>query len=189
MKRARQWSIALVVAILYFPVSFFSIQAGLAKDCLSGALKLNDRQNQNSIALPELEKIEPRLDYRSPAFARQGPPAWIRKNVYSNDSMIMRVCKRVLLPFFGRTIKSEIPDYTDSPLTVKSTVLANWKGEMPSQPCRVTCTPYGPPGNFRFTHSLSSGPRGYLEKIGRDTDGFMTYRYWFDEPLIISQRN
>lgn len=155
-----------------------------AHEALKGSLEVVD-PGHSEVALT---KAIPQVDRRSREYVRTGPPQWIPGPVYTNDMMIMRVAKRVILPFMSRTIKSEIPRYTESPMTIKKTVLAHWKGKQPSTPCRVTCAPFGPEGNFRFFHADPGGPRGYLERLGRDSDGFMTYRYWFEEPVRLSRK-
>ncbi len=108
-------------------------------------------------------------------------PNYVRASVYTNETMKMKVFKRMALPGGSKKLKAEIPD-KGATIRIKKTVLDNWKGKFPNLPCKVVCEPYGPEGNFKFHNEDPLGPRGYLERIGRDEEGFVNYRYWFQQP-------
>lgn len=126
----------------------------------------------------------PQVD-TSPSAPKAKIPDWVpnymRTSVYTNETMTMKVFKRMAMPGGSKKIKAEIPD-RGATIRIKKTVLDNWKGKFPNLPCRVVCEPFGPEGNFKFHNADPLGPRGYLERIGRDEEGFVNYRYWFQQP-------
>ncbi len=127
----------------------------------------------------------PQVD-TSPNAPKAKIPDWVpnyaRASVYTNDTMTMKVFKKMSLPGRIKKIKADIPD-KGATIRMKKTVLDNWKGKFPNLPCMVVCEPYGPEGNFKFHNADPLGPRGYLERIGRDEEGFVNYRYWFEQPF------
>lgn len=130
--------------------------------------------------MPVLVKQEAKIDLSQGEDA--GKPAWIVGSVYSNARMKMKVWKRM----FAGIVKADLPQTISSQLTIKDKVLSFWKGSIPNYPCRVTCKPFGPKGNYKF-YASHNGPRGYLENTGRDENGFATYKYWFEYPQYISK--
>ncbi|MCW5821872.1 MAG: hypothetical protein KIT34_03665 [Cyanobacteria bacterium TGS_CYA1] len=147
------------------------------KSLLFGNIEIQDSQAEK---MPVLVRQEAQLDLAQAEDA--GKPTWIEGSVYSNAKMKMRVWKRM----FAGIIKADLPATISSQLTIKDKVLSFWKGSIPKYPCKVTCKPYGPKGNYRF-YASNNGPRGYLENMGRDEDGFATYKYWFEKPQYISK--
>lgn len=147
------------------------------KSLLFGNVEIQDSQPEEA---PVLVKQEAQLDLAQAEDA--GKPSWIEGSVYSNAKMKMRVWKRM----FAGIVKADLPATISSQLTIKDKVLSFWKGSIPKYPCKVTCKPFGPKGNYRF-YASGNGPRGYLENTGRDEDGFATYKYWFEKPQYISK--
>ena len=102
-------------------------------------------------------------------------PEWLEGTAYSTKDLTMRVFRT----FASGRIKSKIPSYTSSSVRLRPRVLSYWKGYKPGESCQVTCVPLKDGDNFKFHHSNPEGPRGYLQCIGRDKEGYMKYRIWF----------
>lgn len=147
------------------------------KSLLYGNVEMQDNKPAE---MPVLVEQEAQLDLAQAEDA--GKPSWIEGSVYSNAKMKMRVWKRM----FVGIVKADLPANISSQLTIKDKVLSFWNGSIPKYPCKVTCKPFGPKGNYRF-YASGNGPRGYLENTGRDEEGFATYRYWFEKPQYISK--
>ena len=147
------------------------------KSLLYGNIELKDSE---PAAMPVLLKQEAQLDLAQGEDA--GKPAWIYGSVYSNTKIKLKVWNRM----FAGIVKADLPANISSQLTIKDKVLSFWKGSIPKYPCKVTCKPFGPRGNYKF-YASGNGPRGYLENTGRDENGFATYKYWFEYPQYISK--
>lgn len=114
-------------------------------------------------------------------------PNWMKGSVYSTKDMVLRVFRKAHLPFASTVIKSIIPEYTTSSVRLRQRVLAHWHGYVPGTSCRVTTVPISSNGDFQggfeFHHFNPRGPKGYLQRIGRDKDGYMQYRIWFQDKV------
>lgn len=147
------------------------------KSLLYGNVELQENQSYEPPALVKQDAV---LDLAQAEDADK--PNWIQGSVYSNPKMKMRIWKKM----FAGIVKADLPATISSQLTIKDKVLSFWKGSIPKYPCKVTCKPFGPKGNYRF-YASGNGPRGYLQNMGRDKDGFATYKYWFEKPQYISK--
>ena len=123
-----------------------------------------------------------RMDEKNPEH-----PSWMKGSVYSTKDMTLRVFQDVHFLFSKTRIKSTIPDYTTSSVILRKRVLEHWPGYVPAGTCRVTTVPIleggEPVGSFEFHHFDSRGPKGYLQSMGRDKDGYMQYRIWFVDQI------
>ncbi len=157
-------------------IQSFACSPLLAQDhqVLNGYIEVQDRPE----AIRQLVRQEPQLD--NSLTPDENKPVWIANAVYSNPTMKMRVWKKIL----GCIEKADLPRGMKSQLTIKDRVLSFWRGSIPGYPCKVTCVPYGPEGNYKF-FAKAGGPRGYLQNMGRDENGFATYKYWFEYPQYI----
>lgn len=110
-------------------------------------------------------------------------PAWMAGTVYSENSYVLRTFYETRIFFkVGKTTPWAPPDHKNTRMFLKKPVLEHWRGYKPFGTVWITCMPYGPPGNFYFASDSRRGPRGYLERIGNDKEGFPTFRYWFIDP-------
>lgn len=118
-------------------------------------------------------------------------PTWMKGSVYSTKDMVLKVFRKAYLPFASTTIKSIIPEYTNSSVRLRKRVLAHWHGYLPGSSCRVTTVPISEHGDFQggfeFHHFNPQGPKGYLQRIGRDKEGFMQYRIWFVDQVASAE--
>ena len=141
----------------------------------SAQVKLN-----GSIKYMRMQEAEADLD----GLTRTNKPKWIKGAVYSTGDMVMKVFRRVHFPFFSNKMKGEIPHYKTSSLKIGDRILKYWSGKLKLKDrdnCHVTCVPLKEKGVFSFHHSDPDGPKGYLQCIGTDENGFTQYRVWFSE--------
>lgn len=175
--RQTQKSLLILISSLLMPA--LPAMAEQSSKLINGSIEHTDEIPMEKIT--PLVHQYPQVDTSSNAPKPKIPdwvPNYARAAVYTNETMTMKVFKRMALPGGSKKIKAEIPD-KGATIRIKKTVLDNWKGKFPNLPCMVVCEPYGPEGNFKFHNEDPLGPRGYLERIGRDEQGFVNYRYWF----------
>lgn len=188
-KRTPKYLLILLSSLFLPALPVMADQNKKTSTPVAGASKLINGSIEHTDEMP-MEKITPlvhqfpQVDTSSNAPKPKIPdwvPNYARASVYTNQTMTMKVFKRMALPGGSKKIKAEIPD-KGATIRIKKTVLDNWKGKFPNLPCMVVCEPFGPEGNFKFHNEDPLGPRGYLERIGRDEEGFVNYRYWFAPP-------
>lgn len=110
-------------------------------------------------------------------------PAWMVGAVYSEPGYVMRTFYETRV--FFKVVKMTPwapPDTKNTRMFLRKKVLNEWRGYKPLGTVWITAVPFGPPGNFYFASDSRRGPRGYFERIGVDSDGFPTFRYWFIDP-------
>ena len=117
-------------------------------------------------------------------------PAWITGRVHTGPNAVMQTYFRITFGGFPTKIKRpwRPPNSGYHNLKLHSEIMQSWR-EGCWGDTYVDLVPFGPPGNFYFVHRSPDGHRGYMEYIGKGTNGYPNYRYWFQDDNVVQQSN